>query len=165
MVTGIPAFKLSITYTEPEDLRRELRDGLIKVRPLLEERKMAFSAYRANIVGTKIRLLREELSLTREDVANVAPHLTVESLRQIEDSVDSESNPSLIQLREIATVLKTTVADLVEPDLSGLVVSTLEDWITKSGRAAARFESPSIKDRNRLIRRVLYRVMDSLEHE
>ena len=164
MVTGIPGFKLEITYTEPEELRLQLRDRLIEVRPLLEERKMAFSTYDANIVGDKIRGLREELGLTREDVAQSIPHLTVDMLRHLEESVDRLANPSLVQLRQIATVLKTTVADLVEPDLSERLLTALEEWV--AGRpAAARFTGVSVKDRNRIIRRILLRIIDSLEQE
>lgn len=165
MVTGIPSFKIVINYTEPEDLRRELRDSLIKARPILEERKLAFSEYDANIVGNKIRMLREELRLTREEVAKNVEFLTLDGLRQIEESSDRTSNPSLIQLRQIATVLKTTVADLVEPDLNERLVSVLEDWITGANRAAARFPGMTIKDRNRILRRFLYRVVDSLEKD
>jgi hypothetical protein len=69
-----------------------------------------------------------------------------------------------MQLRQIATVLKTTVADLVEPDLSERLLAGLEKWIV--GRpAAARFPGVSIKDRNRILRRVLLRLIDSLEQE
>lgn len=164
MVTGIPAFKLEITYTEPEELRLQLRDRLLEIRPILEERKMAFSKHEANIVGDKIRELRETLGLTREEVARSIPHLTVDALRQIEESIDRHSNPSLMQLRQIATILKTTVADLVEPDLSERVIAVLQDWV--AGRpSAARFPGFSIKDRNRIIRRVLLRVIDSLEEQ
>jgi hypothetical protein len=46
------------------------------------------------------------------------PLLTVAALRQIEDSDDRRSNPSLICLSQIAAILKTAVADLVEPDLN-----------------------------------------------
>jgi transcriptional regulator with XRE-family HTH domain len=165
MVTGIPSFKMVINYTEPEDLRRELRDSLIKARPILEERKLAFSEYDANIVGNRIRLLREEMHLTREEVAANVPLLTSEGLRQVEESSDRTSNPSLIQLRQIAAVLKTTVADLVEPDLNERLVSFLEDWVTGGNRVAARFPGMTTKDRNRILRRFLYRVVDSLEKE
>jgi transcriptional regulator with XRE-family HTH domain len=161
MITGIPAFKLHIQYTEPEDLRAGLQNALIQARPILEERKMAFSSYDANIVGNRIRLLREELGLTRDEVARSVPHLTTEALRQVEESTDRLSNPSLLQLRQIATILKTTVADLVEPELSERVLAVLQDWI--SGKAAARFGGLTIKDRNRILRRVLLRLVDSLE--
>ena len=43
--------------------------------------------------------------------------LTVEQLRLVEESCDRHSDPSLTFLRRIATVLNTTVADLVQPDL------------------------------------------------
>jgi transcriptional regulator with XRE-family HTH domain len=161
MVTGIPCFKLHISYEEPEDLGSELGDRLAEVRPILEQRKLAFSKYDANIIGDKIRLIREELRLTRDDIARNAPHVTAAMLKQIEESSDRVSNPSITQLREVATLLKTTVADLVEPDLGERVVAALQDWV--SGRSAARFDGLTLKDRNKLLRRILLRVIDSLE--
>ena len=104
MVTGIPSLKLHISYSEPEELRSELKDRLLEIRPILEQRKLAFSKYEANIVGDKIRMLREEQGLTREDVARYSNNVTIELLKHIEESVDRSSNPSLIVLREIATV-------------------------------------------------------------
>ncbi|HVC32110.1 MAG TPA: helix-turn-helix domain-containing protein [Chloroflexota bacterium] len=163
MVTGIPSLKLQITYSEPEDLRRELRDRLVAIRPVLTERKLAFSQYDVNLVGTNVRLLREKLGLSREEIASAVPLLTVECLRQIEESVDRTSNPSLLQLRQIAAILKTTVADLVEPNMSERLVAFLDEWM--SGRQAARFPGMTTKDRNRLLRRILLRVIDSLEDE
>ncbi|MBI1926007.1 helix-turn-helix transcriptional regulator [Candidatus Poribacteria bacterium] len=130
MVTGIPSFKLEIQYTDPEDLKYQLTECLTEIRPILEQRKMVFSDYEVNIVGNRIRLLREELGLTREEVVAHAPHLPADILRQIEESVDRVSNPTLIQLREIATILKTTVADLVEPDVNNRLMATLQDWIS-----------------------------------
>lgn len=126
MITGIPAMKVHIEYTEPEELRYGLSDALLKLRPILEQRKLAFSKYDVNIVGEKVRTLREEAGLTREEVAHHAPHLTMETLKDLEESTDRCANPSLIQLRELAAILKTTVADLVEPDLNERLRSTLE---------------------------------------
>ena len=163
MITGIPSLKLEIEYQEPEDLRLQLRDRLIQIRPLLEERKLAFSKYEVNLVGDRIRRLREDLALTREEVADKAPLVTAETLEQIEESDDRISNPSLMQLRQIATVLKTTVADLVEPDINERLLAALEGWVTN--RSAARFSGIPKKDRNRLIRRLLLRFIDSLEKE
>ncbi len=111
--------------------------------------------------GHHLRSLREALTLTRDEVASNARHLTVQALTHIEESVDRLSNPSLLQLREIAFILKTTVADLVEPDLTAHLIAILQDWV--AGRAAARFDSISVRDRNRIIRRLLLRVIDSLE--
>jgi transcriptional regulator with XRE-family HTH domain len=165
MVTGVPSFKLQIMYSEPEDLRRELHERLAEIRPILVERKLAFSEYDVNLVGEKIRLLREAHQLTREEIAAKAPQLTVELLRQIEEGTDHLSNPSLLHLRQIAAVLKTTVADLVEPDLNERLISALQEWLGDTGRQAARFGGMSVKDRNRLLRRVLLRVIDSLENE
>jgi transcriptional regulator with XRE-family HTH domain len=163
MVTGIPQFKVEIKYADRDDLEVELTARLAEIRPILEQRKMAFSEYNVNLVGDKIRSLREELGLTREEVAAAVPHLTEEALSQIEESVDRISNPTLLQLRQIATVLKTTVADLVEPDLGERMVVALEEWV--ESRQAARFQAISVRDRNRIIRRVLLRVIDSLESD
>jgi len=160
MITGIPSLKLHITYTEPEDLRMELRDRLAEIRPILEQRKLAFSKYEVNVVGEKIRLRREELGLTRENVAASAPQVTIEALTTFEESTDRCSNLTLIQLREIATILKTTVADLVEPDLNERLMSNLQEWMMNGAAARSGF---STKDRNRLLRRVLLRITDSLE--
>jgi len=132
------------------------------VRPILEERKMAFSEYDYNVVGNAVRALREALGLTREEVASRSPVVTVEHLRQIEESTDRVSNPTLVQLRQLASILNTTVADLVEPDLGSRLLGYLESWIT-TRNPAARFGGVSPADRNRLIRRVLLRVIDSLE--
>lgn len=163
MVTGIPAFKLIITYADLDELRLELRERLTEIRPILEERKLAFSTFDKNMVGNKVRLLRQELGLTREDVASHSGDLfTVNRLRDLEEGTDKISNPSLIELRTLATILKATVADLTEPDLNERLVVLLQDWV--EDRAAARY-GISVKDRNRLLTRVLLRVIDSLQRE
>jgi transcriptional regulator with XRE-family HTH domain len=161
MITGIPSLKILISYTEPDELSAKLHECLLDTRPLLEQRKMAFSKYDENIVGNKIRMLREELGLTREDVVRNLPHFTVDHLQQLEESSDRLANPSLLHLRQLATVLKTTVADLAEPDLNQTLIVFLQDWV--EGRAAARYSGMTIQDRNRLVRRLLLRVIDSLE--
>jgi transcriptional regulator with XRE-family HTH domain len=179
MVTGLPALGARITYEEPEEFRDQLRERLAEIRPILEERKLAFANYDVNLVGERIRLRREALGFTREQVASARlieakkasdddkiAYLSVESLAAIEEGTDRISNPSLLQLRQIAATLGTTVADLVEPDLNERLLAVLQDWV--SGRQAARDWGsawPSIKDRNKLLRRVLYRLMDSLEEE
>ena len=157
-----PSLKIEIEYSDPEELRVQLGEALGQVRPILEERKMAFSEYDYNVVGNAVRALREALGLTREEVASRSPVVTVEHLRQIEESTDRVSNPTLVQLRQLASILNTTVADLVEPDLGSRLLGYLESWIT-TRNPAARFGGVSPADRNRLIRRVLLRVIDSLE--
>ena len=114
MVTGIPGLKLMITYHDLDELRRELWERLTEIRPILEERKLAFSDFDKNMVGNKVRISREGSGLTKEDVAfNSGDLLTVDRIRQIEGHGDKVSNPSLLELRTLAAVLKTTVADLV----------------------------------------------------
>jgi transcriptional regulator with XRE-family HTH domain len=162
MVTGIPSLTIKLTYRETTDLERQLDDCLFQLRPLLEQRKMAFSKYDVNLVGDKIRMLREELGLTRADVAKAVPELTVEHLQLVEESIDRLSDPSLMLLRRIATVLNTTVADLVEPDLGQTLVAFVENWA--NSKMAARFPI-SERDRNRILRRLLRRMIDSLDNE
>ena len=163
MVLGIPAMKLVIDYDTLEELQAELNRRLTEVRPILEERKLAFSEFDRNIVGNKVRLLREEARISRETLANSSPNpLTTERLRVIEESTDRVANPSLVELRTLATILKTTVADLVEPDLQERVIVMLNEWL--DGSSAARF-AMSHNDRNRIITRILLRVIDSLQSE
>lgn len=161
MVTGIPAFNLMITYTSLNDLRDELRDRLTEIRPILEQRKLAFSNFEKNMVGNKVRVTRQESGLTREDVASHSGNvLTVERIRHIEGSPDNISNPALIELRTLAAVLKTTVADLVEPDLDERMIVLLKEWMLKG--VAAR-NTMSERDQRIVLRRILYRVLDSTE--
>jgi MarR-like DNA-binding transcriptional regulator SgrR of sgrS sRNA len=88
--------------------------------------------------------------------------LTVEMLQHIEESTDRQGNPSLVHLREIATTLKTTVSDLVEPDTTERALAVLQEWTEL--RTSARFGSAvSDNDRKRILRMYLYRVLYSLD--
>ncbi len=161
MVTGIPALKLTITYRDLDDLRDELRERLTEIRPILEERKLVFSQFDKNLVGNKVRISREDLYLTREEVAKHSGDvLTAERIRDIEGSNDKVSNPSLLELRTLATVLKTTVADLVEPDLGERMIALLQEWMLNG--VEARY-GISDNDQRILLRRLLYRVLDRTE--
>ena len=161
MVTGIPALKLMITYRNLDELRDELRDRLADIRPILEQRKLAFSEFDKNMVGHKVQVTRQESGLTKEDVAsNSGDLLTVERIREIEGSLDSESNPSLLELRTLAAVLKTTVADLVEPDLDERLIALLRELMLKGVAARSMM---SERDQRVVLRRLLYRVLDSTE--
>lgn len=163
MVAGIPGFKLEITYVEPEELRNRLEEAIIAIRPVLEERKLAFAEFDKNIVGEKIRSLRQDLGMTREEVTDQSPLLTVEMLKRLEESTDRISDPSLSHLRLIAAILKTTVADLVEPDIGHRVVASLHEWMQT--HKAARFPGMSERDSNRVLRRLLLRVIEALEED
>jgi transcriptional regulator with XRE-family HTH domain len=160
MVLGIPSLVIQIAYKTIEELHTQLNEVLYGFRPLLEERKLALAKYDVNVVGEKIRELREKSGLTRNEVARASKHLTQEVIKQIEEKTDRESNPSLIQLREIATVLKTTVSELVEPDFNQRVLVMLNTWI--ADRAAAR-NTISKNDRNKAIKAILRRLAESMD--
>ena len=163
MVTGIPALKLMITYEDTGELNHVLRERLAEIRPILEERKLAFSDFDKNMVGHKVRISREDAGLTRQDVAQqMGELLTVERLRQIEESSDKIANPSLLELRRLAVVLKTTVADLAEPDLDERMIALLQELML--GRVEARFGMSS-RDQRKVFRRILYRVLDRTEED
>jgi transcriptional regulator with XRE-family HTH domain len=166
MVTGIPNLIVVITYDEPEELRSVLRERLAEIRPLLVQRKLAFADYDVNIVGERIRQLRMAQGMTREDVAAATrrrAEISVDLLTRLEESTDRIANPTLLHLRELADVLKTSVVDLVEPDLEETIFASLSSWV--GDRQAARFPTMSKRDRNKLVRRVLLRVLDSLEDD
>jgi transcriptional regulator with XRE-family HTH domain len=160
MVLGIPSLVIQIAYKTIEDLQAQLTEVLFGFRPLFEERKLALSRYDVNVVGEKVRELRGKSGVTRADIANVSKHLTEEVIKNIEEKTDRESNPSLIQLREIATVLKTTVSELVEPDFNQRVLVMLNSWV--SDRAAAR-NSISKNDRNKAVKAILRRLADTID--
>jgi transcriptional regulator with XRE-family HTH domain len=162
MVLGIPSLVIHIAYNNVEDLHAQVSDILFNFRPLLEERKLALARYDVNIVGEKVRELRERLGLTRNDVASSSKYVTETILKNIEEKTDRDSNPSLIQLREIATVLKTTVSELVEPDFNQRVLVMLNAWV--SDRAAAR-NTISKNDRNKAVKAILRRLADSMDDD
>ena len=143
------------------ELDQVLRGRLFEIRPILEARKLVFSDFDKNMVGHKVRISREESGLTRPDVAlQLGKLLTAERLQQIEESSDKVANPTLLELRRLAVVLKTTVADLVEPDLDERMIALLKELML--GRVEARFGMSS-SDQRKIFRRMLYRVLDKTE--
>ena len=163
MVLGIPTLKLRVTYTTLDELRVELSERLTEIRPILEERKLSFSGFDKNIVGNKVRLLREEAQITREELASSSNGLlTADRIRGIEENTDKISNPSLLQLRALSACLKTTVADLVESDLQERVLVMLQEWL--GDKVAARYPM-SQNDRNKILTRTLARFIHDLNRE
>jgi transcriptional regulator with XRE-family HTH domain len=162
MVTGIPSLVVELKYRDPDELYRDLRVRLRDLRPLLQERKMAFASGETNIVGPRLREIRTGLDLTRDELAT-STGIALEALTAYEDLPDAESNPSLIHLRKLATALKTTAAELIAPGFTQMVVDEVMGWLDP--RKAARFSQRAKPDQNRLVRRALLRVMDQLEQE
>ena len=118
IAAGIPGLKLIVTYADLDGLGAELGKSLAEIRPVLEQRKLAFADFDKNLVGYKVMVTRQDAWLTREKVARHSRGLlTVERIREIELGRDRSSNPTLAELRALAVLLKTTVGDLVEADL------------------------------------------------
>ena len=136
---------------------------LQEIRPVLEQRKLAISEFSENIVGNKVKELRLDASLSREQLSK-SVGLTVDAIQHLEENVDTVSNPTLTQLRLIATTLKTTVADLVNPDYADSVISgiqaILDDRVEEA--TAARFRGVPTKDQKTILIRYLARLLDLL---
>ena len=145
MVTGIPGFKVELEYNDCDHLAEELGECLLEMRPILVNRKMAFKDYSQNIVGNRVRELRQRQNLTRADLAPLS-RLSEEQLEHLEDSNDNVSDPNLTHLRQVAAALNTTVADLVEPNLQARVVGQLLEWARGSKIAARGMHGASQED-------------------
>jgi len=163
MITGLPGVLIQITYSSMRDLVVELREVLTQIKPELLGRKLAFSSYEANIVGDRIRRLREGQRLSRDMIAAAVGGLSAETLRHIEESSDRLSNPSLLHLRQLASALNTTVADLVEPDLGERLVTLLNDWMVKAARGESGPGALSRRDSQKMLRRFLIRMAESFD--
>jgi transcriptional regulator with XRE-family HTH domain len=161
MVGGIPGLVIQVDYMEPEDLRIELNRQLEIIRPLLVQRKLQFAKHDVNVVGDRIRLVREASRLTRAELAQASSEeapITESMLAHWEESSDRESNLSLIQLREIAVLLNVSVAELVEPNLDAMYLSFVNSLLESADeKVAARWGAYSNEDRKRIVLRLLER--------
>jgi len=166
MITGIPSLKIEIRYEEPEEMREMLEERLLEIRPLLEQRRLAKQEYSQNIVGTKVKELRLEASMTRERLAQMVG-MDEAGICQLEENVDTLSNPSLTHLRLIATALKTTVAELVNPDYTESILSGIRSMLDARTleTAAARFKGVSTKDQRTLMKHFLIRFLNFLDEQ
>jgi len=112
MALGVPADLVQVRYDDHADLRDQLRAALATLRPRLQARREAFAALDANVAGAKIRALREQRRLTREELAQRIG-MTEAGVAHLEEASDRQADPSLTQLRQIAAVLEVRAADLV----------------------------------------------------
>ena len=79
----------------------------------------------------------------------------------MEENLDSVSNPTLMELRCLAVILKTTVAELVEPDLGEHVIKIVKDLMM--GNVAARY-GVSSKDQRAMVSSMLHRLLVTLDN-
>ena len=87
--------------------------------------------------------------------------LSIQRIAQIEENLDSVSNPTLVELRCLAAILKTTVAELVEPDLGEHVIKVVKDLMM--GNVAARYGTSS-KDQRAMVSSMLHRLLVALDN-
>ncbi len=164
MVRGSPGTVITVEYDSREDLIISLSREIRLLRPLLVERKLAFGKSDEVIIGAKIRELRVKNGMTREDLAK-ALRISAEEIRSYEEKPDRISNPSLLTLRKLATVLRVSVADLSEPDyldkVDEQVVHMLEgrDVVIAGGR---KVEELPANDRRRIRIRIINRHLEEI---
>ena len=137
-----------------------LEERLREIRPLLEQRRLAKQEFSENVVGAKVKELRLGSGLSKEQLAGLVG-VDAGEISQIEDNVDTVSNPSLTKLRLIATALKTTVAELVNPDYVESVLAGIQSMLDEKTleTAAARFKGVSRRDQRALMERFLVRFL------
>jgi transcriptional regulator with XRE-family HTH domain len=161
MVLGIPSTIVRVSYDTLEELALGLSEELTLLKPILENRALAFSDRELTVIGPNVRRLREECHLTQDELAT-ALGISVDEVRHIEDSPDHLSNPSILLLRKLATVLKVDLVRLLVPDYDELIVQdvshALEAIVAPEGRkAGSGFQSDSKKLAIRVARRLLER--------
>jgi DNA-binding XRE family transcriptional regulator len=116
------------TYRTESDLERCAVSVLVPLRRLAEQQALS-TREGVNLVGKRIRFFREIQGLSRADLAARLPDVPSDTIACLECASDSDSNPSLLLLRRIATALNTTVSQLIEPipmDLSILPFSPVQ---------------------------------------
>jgi transcriptional regulator with XRE-family HTH domain len=166
MVLGIPSTVLTVGYNSLKDLRSNLSQTLGLLVPILFDRKMSFGSSEEVVLGTKIRELGQQNHISDEDLA-IALDVTIEDIRRLEEKPDRISNPSLLLLRKLATVLKVSVAELIVPDYSGLVATQIVELLQERavlGGARNLKEMPPA-DRRRFWRRVMERALQEMGRE
>lgn len=164
MVTGIPGMVISIPYAQPEELAERLESVLQRIRPVLVQRKTALHDYEVNVVGERIRQLREAVGMSRASLARASTSrcpISEALITRWETSTDRTANPSLIQLHELARLLNVTVTDIVEPNLEELIWSILDRYVRR--QAARGSDAASDHDRRAMVRKMLLRAINTLE--
>ncbi|MEY9962005.1 ribosome-binding protein aMBF1 (putative translation factor) [Streptacidiphilus sp. MAP12-16] len=117
MVTGMPGRTAIVRYSQARDLRTELTQGIVELRPTLEQRRRVLREYTGNGLGSRIRELREARGMTYQEVARavrIPGGITAQQIRLWEQSSDRDNNMSILFLRELAAALGASAADLVE---------------------------------------------------
>ncbi len=166
MVLGMPATVLTVGYGSKEDLQRNFTRTIRLLVPILFDRKMAFGNSDEIILGQKVRQLREQNHISEQALAETLG-VGVEEIRHLEEKPDRASNPSLLMLRKLATVLKVSVAELIVPDYTGIVaqqvVQLLQEKVAVGGARDLTQMPPA--DRRRFWRRVMERAIQEIGRE
>ena len=67
-----------------------------------------------------------------------------------------------VQTCALPILLKTSVSDLIEPDMSSFVVGYLHDWLGKEATAARGYQGLNDKDARKVMGRMLNRIAEQL---
>jgi transcriptional regulator with XRE-family HTH domain len=156
MVKGIPTALTVIQYREPEELKDRLRAALIELKPLLLDRRFSLAKPEAHYIGLRVRALREQQGWTQKELAQAA-RVEVAFIEQLESENEKESNPSIMQLRVIATVLKVPLARLIDPAPNERTAFEIMDALPQL--LAARYGHMRETDKAVVIRSILERAM------
>jgi transcriptional regulator with XRE-family HTH domain len=164
MVLGIPNLLVKVGYQDLNDLRERLADEIGLLVPVLIERRVAFGHSNDAIIGPRIRQLRESNHLSRDDL-RAALNVPLEEVVRLEEAPDNQSNPSLLMLRQIATILKVPVSEILEVDPPSSVAQELLRYLQNSAlppvEARKMIEIPEA-DKRRIWALILERARERL---
>jgi transcriptional regulator with XRE-family HTH domain len=104
MVTGCPARKRIVTYSDLAELDQPLRHALDRLLPHLADLRSANPVINANELGRRIRQNRTHQGLSEKDLARKVG-VGTRYIEDLETKAEHITNPSLLILRRIARAL------------------------------------------------------------
>jgi transcriptional regulator with XRE-family HTH domain len=113
MLLGIPTLKYEVE-TDEAGFDEKLGEALDLIRPIAGSRRELISKLNKIGIGQRIKSLREERAISREEFADMVG-VTAEEIASVEDEPVSISNPSVVMMRKIAEVLAVTLAEICDP--------------------------------------------------
>lgn len=168
MLLGIPSLMYEVV-ADDETLESKLSEALDIVRTISASRREFINRFDKVGIGGRIRAIREERAMKREDLADHVG-LSVEEIRCIEEEPVSVSSPTLIVLRKLTEALDVTLAEVCDPMyvdaatadivkelLHGVPLSAVE---YRDSRRSALWRTVAPQDIPRVIRRILNHILE-----